>query len=265
MPPEIRWRERSLAGAGGRLTVPEFGSISRFGLREYIVGDQCARCNGCPILKAGWIDFIPSAKDFPGEIAMSRDGRSRGVPTATHTSEERLASITVGERKPLDSTIQLADYESEWATNFSELAERIQGALSQKVLLLEHVGSTSVPGLSAKPIIDMVLAVADSADETSYVPALEARGFALRIREPDWHEHRLLKFIDPDAHLHVFSSPCSEIDRMLAFRDRLRLDEGDRRLYAEAKRVLAARTWRHVQHYADAKSAVVGEILGRCE
>ena len=130
-------------------------------------------------------------------------------------------------------------------------------------MLLDHVGSTSVPGLSAKPIIDMVLAVADSADELSYIPPLEAEGFVLRIREPDWFQHRLLKAPEVDGNLHVFSGGCDEIDRMLRFRNWLRIHDEDRHLYEKIKRELAARTWNDVQNYADAKSAVIGEILMR--
>ncbi len=194
---------------------------------------------------------------------MTGDNGSGGAAASVHTSEQHLASITVGERTALNGTIFLAAYDSEWPTRFAELAARVREALSAKVLRLEHVGSTAVAGMCAKPIIDMVLAVADSSDEASYVPALEARGFTLRIREPDWYQHRLLKYTNVEAHLHVFSSGCPELDRMLAFRDRLRLDPEDRRLYEEAKRVLAARTWRHVQNYADAKSEVVRTILER--
>lgn len=179
------------------------------------------------------------------------------------TSEEYLLSVTVGERQPVESSIRLAPYDPGWAAQFSLLAGRIRGALGEKVLLLEHVGSTSVPGLSAKPIIDMVLAVRDSADEPAYVSALEKQGFVLRIREPDWYEHRLLKAPGPPGNLHVFSVGCEEIDRMLTFRDWLRVHEEDRRRYEKTKRRLAARTWKHVQDYADAKSEVVREILDR--
>lgn len=194
---------------------------------------------------------------------MSSDRISSKADKPTQTSEERLAAITVGERTPLNNTIRLVDYDPEWPTRFSWLATRVREAVSGKLTVLEHVGSTSVLGLCAKPIIDMVLAVADSSDESSYVPALEARGFVLVIREPDWYEHRCLKFSDPDAHLHVFSSGCPEVDRMLAFRNRLRLDDVDRQLYEEAKRALASQTWKHVQNYADAKSEIVRMILER--
>lgn len=171
-----------------------------------------------------------------------------------------LAAVTIGAREPLNDTIDLAPHDPAWAAKYVLLAGRIRGALAGKILRLEHVGSTSVPGLSAKPVIDVVLAVSNSADEAAYVPPLVERGFVLRIREPDWFEHRLLK--TPECNLHVFSIGCEEIQRMVVFRDRLRTHEEERRRYEAVKRELASRTWRHVQDYADAKSAVVREILG---
>src|SRR5512143_2849800 len=139
----------------------------------------------------------------------------------------------------------------------------MRAALGARVRRLAHVGSTSVPGLPAKPRIDILLVVASSADEPAYVPALEAAGLALRIREPGWHEHRLLRNADRGINLHVFSSGCPEIDRMLRFRDWLRANQADRELYARTKRELARREWRYTQEYADAKTAVVEGILAR--
>ena len=178
-------------------------------------------------------------------------------------TKERLAAVTIGERLPLNSTVYLAPSDRRWPAMYEQLASRVREALGAKALLLEHTGSTSVPGLSAKPIIDMVLAVKDSADEPAYVPALEAKGFMLRIREADWFEHRLLKGTDIAANLHVFSEGCEEIERVLAFRDRLRTCEEDRRKYEDVKVALAARTWADIQNYADAKSDIVREILSR--
>jgi GrpB-like predicted nucleotidyltransferase (UPF0157 family) len=178
-------------------------------------------------------------------------------------TEDQILAVTVGERHPTNSTIYLAPYDPAWPSLFTRLEQRIRAALEGDVLLLEHVGSTSVPGLSAKPIIDIVLAVADSSDEAAYVERLEQRGFKLRIREPDWYEHRLLKSLDPKANLHIFSKGCEEIDRMLLFRDWLRNHADDRLLYEGKKRELAARIWKYTQNYADAKSEVVQEILAR--
>lgn len=160
--------------------------------------------------------------------------------------------------------IEIRDYDEAWPERYEREAERIRAALHNRALLIEHAGSTAVPGLAAKPVIDIVLEVRDSADEPAYVPDLEAAGFVVRVREPDWHEHRMLKGAEGDVNLHVFSAGCSETERMLLFRDRLRADEADRDLYARVKRELAARAdWGDVQEYADAKTAVVEEILAR--
>lgn len=92
------------------------------------------------------------------------------------TSEERLQKATVGELKPHNTSIPLRDYDPHWPKLFEQEAERIRSILGSKVLQLEHVGSTSVPGLCAKPIIDMLLVVENSADETAYVSDLGGRG-----------------------------------------------------------------------------------------
>ena len=184
-------------------------------------------------------------------------------PTDEQTSDADIAAYTVGEVKAHDAPINLADYDATWPTLFQREAQRIRDALSDRVVQIEHVGSTSVPGLAAKPLIDILLVVQDSSNEPMYLPALEGRGYLLRIREPDWYQHRVLKGPDTNINLHVFSTGCVEIDRMLAFRDWLRTHIDDRLLYEQTKRELASRTWKHVQNYADAKTKVVQEILGR--
>ncbi len=180
-------------------------------------------------------------------------------------SDEELQGMTVGELQPLNTPITLIGYDPEWPARFAREAARVRDVLGDTALRIEHVGSTSVPGLSAKPIIDMLLVVPNSADEPSYVPALEAAGYVLRIREPDWFEHRVFKGPDTNINMHVFSESASEIDRMLLFRDWLRANDADRDRYEQTKRELAQLTWRHVQHYADAKTDVVREIIRRAE
>ena len=113
------------------------------------------------------------------------------------------------------------DYDPRWPVLYAREAERIRSILSHRALRLEHIGSTSVPGLPSKPIIDILLVVAASADEAAYVPPMEAAGYTLRIREPDWHEHRMFKGPDTDLNLHVFSLGCPEFDRLVTFRDHL--------------------------------------------
>ncbi len=179
------------------------------------------------------------------------------------TTDAELQAVRVGKLTPHNAPITLAEYDPRWPVLFDHEAAQIRAVLGAVAVRVEHVGSTSVPGLAAKPIIDIVLAVPDSADEPAYVPALEAAGYVLRIREPDWFEHRLFKSPDTDINLHVFTAGAAEIDRMLAFRDRLRANDSDRDAYLRVKRDLAQRTWRHVQHYADAKTAIVDQITTR--
>lgn len=181
------------------------------------------------------------------------------------TSEEYLRAVTIGERKPHRAPVVLAEYDRAWPQLYRLEEEKIRRALGGRIVRVEHAGSTSVPGLPAKPVIDIVLEVPDPADEDAYVPPLEAEGYILHIREPDWFEHRLLKGTDPAVNLHVFPGGCPEVERMLRFRDHLRANEADRELYLRTKRELAAQTWEHVQHYADAKSAVVEQIMGRAQ
>jgi GrpB-like predicted nucleotidyltransferase (UPF0157 family) len=181
---------------------------------------------------------------------------------APYTDEE-IRAVTIGDVPEHNATIQLAEYDPQWPALFEREAERIRGALGKKARLVEHTGSTSVPGLVAKPIIDIVLVVPDSSDESEYVPDLESAGYVLRIREPDWYEHRLFKGPDTNVNLHTFSEGCEEVPRMIAFRDWLRANDEDRALYESTKRELATREWKYVQNYADAKSAVVRDIVAR--
>jgi len=178
-------------------------------------------------------------------------------------SEEEIRGHTVGELKPLSGQIEIVDYDPQWPVLFGREADRVRAALGPRAMRIEHTGSTSVPGLAAKPIIDMLLEVRDSAQEEIYLPALEAQGYSLRIREPNWYEHRMLRGPDTNINLHVFSSACPEIERILMFRDWLRSNAADRELYARTKLDLAQQEWKYVQNYADAKTAVIEEILAR--
>ena len=185
------------------------------------------------------------------------------LPKMRETTEEELCAATIGPPQPLNDPVLLVDYDPDWPRQFAGEAAKIRAALGERALLLEHVGSTSIPGLAAKPILDIVLVVGDTRDEAAYVPPLEATGYVLRNREPAWYEHRVLKGVHPAVNLHVFPAGCEEIERMLLMRDWLRAHEDDRELYERTKRELAQRTWKYTQNYADAKTAVVEEILAR--
>lgn len=187
----------------------------------------------------------------------------RPIPRTPEEYERTLAEVTVGTPERLSGPIELSDSDPGWAGAFREQAVRIRDALGARTIRIEHVGSTAVPGLVAKPIIDIVLEVPDSADENAYVPELASLGYVLRIREPDWFAHRLLRGHRPEVNLHIFSADCPETDRMLRFRDWLRSHPADRDRYAQEKRGLAARDWAYLQEYADAKTSVISAILAR--
>ena len=161
--------------------------------------------------------------------------------------------------------VSLAAYSSEWPRTFEAEHDRIVSALGDLALEVHHAGSTSVPGLRAKPIIDITLVVPDTTDEGAYVPRLEAIGYRFRLREPEWFEHRLLRHDVPAVNLHVFPPRCIEVTRMLAFRDHLRLNDEDRLLYESTKAALSEREWPTVQDYANAKDDVVADILSRVD
>jgi GrpB-like predicted nucleotidyltransferase (UPF0157 family)/SAM-dependent methyltransferase len=178
-------------------------------------------------------------------------------------NDEEIEDARVGEAPRLGSTVTLVDYDPAWPELFEREAGRIRAALGDRVLVLDHVGSTSVPGLCAQPRVDILLEVPDSADEDAYVPALEAAGYRLVTREPDRDRHRCFRGPDTNVDLRVYSPGNGETERCRLFRDRLRAHPEERELYAAKKRELAAREWEYAQHYADAKTEVVEAILGR--
>jgi GrpB-like predicted nucleotidyltransferase (UPF0157 family) len=162
--------------------------------------------------------------------------------------------------------IELTDPDPGWPAQYETLASRIRAALGWRALQLEHVGSTSVPGLAAKPVIDIDLNVADPGREGDYVPALEAAGFRLVIREPWWYGHRVLTCDQPRSNLHVFGFDSPEPVRHRIFRDWLRGNPADRDRYAAAKRQAAAAanaSGEHVMQYNARKQQVVRDIYHR--
>lgn len=175
------------------------------------------------------------------------------------------ATTPVNTPTSIDGQVTLVEYDPAWPGMFRQQAERVRAALGDRALLVEHVGSTSVPGLIAKPCIDILLAVADAGDDDAYIPDLRRSGYVLRIsEEPEgWGPHRVLKAHDMNVNLHVLSQGSPEIREFLDYRDWLRSHPEDAERYAAVKRDLASRNWRVMQDYADAKSDVVSEIKAR--
>src|SRR5581483_2666643 len=175
------------------------------------------------------------------------------------------ASPWVAGRGPM-TELRLVASDPSWPETYRMLAAMITAALGDSALAVQHVGSTSVPGLLAKPVIDVDLTVADSRDERSYVPALEERGFMLVIREPWWYEHRCLRREDPACLLHVFSRGCAETARHRIFREWLRTHPEECSLYAAAKTTAAAdtrATGGHTMAYNARKELVLRQIHRR--
>lgn len=169
-----------------------------------------------------------------------------------------LDEVLIGGRE--HRPVVIGAYDPGWAGRFCDVARRVVGAIGAAALSLEHVGSTSVPGLAAKPVVDVLMTVVDVEDEDTYIPHLEAAGFVLRVREPG---HRMLRTPERDVHLHVHQPDHPEVSAMRDLRDWLRVSPADRELYATTKRQLAQRDWTDMNHYAAAKSEVVQAMLGR--
>jgi GrpB-like predicted nucleotidyltransferase (UPF0157 family) len=161
---------------------------------------------------------------------------------------------------PERRAIVIADYDPDWPARFSAQRDRVQRALGPLTMRIEHIGSTAVPGLAAKPVIDMLVTVADADDESVLVPAMASAGYQLRVRETG---HRMFRTPDRDAHVHVWADSDPEVSRYLRFRDRLRASAEDRPAYEQLKRELSAHDWPDMNHYADAKSVLIEQLLTR--
>ncbi|MCB5282023.1 GrpB family protein [Arthrobacter sp. AL08] len=171
-------------------------------------------------------------------------------------ADARLDAVLIGGREA--RAIVIVDYDPSWPERFEALAQTIRDAAGEKAVSVEHIGSTAVPGLSAKPIIDVLLTVMDVEDESGYIPALEDAGFVLRVREEG---HRMLRTPAKDVHVHVFNPEDEAVSKYRDLRDWLRVDETDRTLYAYTKKLLARQRWSDMNDYADAKTDVISQIL----
>ena len=179
----------------------------------------------------------------------------------TELTDEYIKKVVVSGNIEHNQTILLKPYDDKWPVLFEREKNRISKILKERALTIEHIGSTSVPGLTAKPIIDILLVVEDAGKEELYVNDLCEHGYILRIKEPDFENHHMFKGPDTDINLHVFSKDSKEIEKYLLFRNYLRCHADARQLYENTKKELAKKTWKYVQNYADDKSEVVQKIL----
>jgi GrpB-like predicted nucleotidyltransferase (UPF0157 family) len=166
-----------------------------------------------------------------------------------------LDAVLVGGRER--GAVEIVEYDPSWPVVFEEHRSRILAALGAVAHRIEHIGSTAVPGLAAKPIVDIMVTVDDPDDEAAYLAPLEAAGYELRVREAD---HRMLRTPQRDVHVHVWRKASKDEERHLMFRDHLRSNPGDRDEYASLKRSLAG-IWRDVNYYAEAKGPFIGRTV----
>ncbi|MEV6812627.1 GrpB family protein [Micromonospora sp. NPDC051296] len=180
-----------------------------------------------------------------------------------HATAEQVSAGLVGEPPRTWQSIVITDHDPGWADRFAAAGAHLDDALGGLIVSLEHVGSTSVPGLAAKPIIDIDLLVDDTTDEGCYLPALEGLGYRLVLREPWWHGHRMLVNTAEDVNLHVWPRDAPEPVRHRLFRDWLRSHPEDRDLYAATKRRLARDAAHRPSDYSLAKNDVIDAIYAR--
>lgn len=186
-----------------------------------------------------------------------------GCETERIDTDERnreLDDVLIGGRE--QRKIVIVEYDPRWPARFESERVRVQQALGASAIRVEHIGSTAVPRLAAKPIIDLLATVEDPDDETASVPALTAVGYELRVREPG---HRMFRTPERDVHVHLWGDADPEVTRYLRLRDQLRRCAEDRQAYEQLKRELARREWSDMNHYADAKGPLIEEILARVD
>ncbi len=189
--------------------------------------------------------------------ALSPQDNASAAPSPL---DEQLRKVLVN--GPRLVFVELVGYDEIWPLVYQRVATRLQQRLGERAVLVEHIGSTSVPGLAAKPIVDVVLGVGDPDDEAAYLRDLEAMGFELSVREDG---HRCLRGHESGTpvNLHCYRPDAEAVRKYLVFRDHLRAHPADRDRYADAKRALAGREWPDMNYYAEAKSPIISEILSR--
>jgi GrpB-like predicted nucleotidyltransferase (UPF0157 family) len=185
-----------------------------------------------------------------------------GIMNGEHMSDTPKQELETGLIGGLEKrVIEIVPYRSDWPSQFRCHAERIKNALGGTALRIEHIGSTSVEGLAAKPIIDILVVVSDPAKEALYLPEMLSAGYELRVREPEFEEHRMFRTPERDIHVHFYPVEFGEIERYLLFRNFLRTNPEARDNYAALKHKLSNKGWADMNEYADAKTALIEDII----
>jgi GrpB-like predicted nucleotidyltransferase (UPF0157 family) len=156
----------------------------------------------------------------------------------------------------------IEQYDPAWPDCFETHRRRISEALGVVARRVDHVGSSAVPGLAAKPIVDIQVSVPDVEDEASYLDPLVSVDYQLRVREQG---HRMFRTAAFDVHVHVCDAGSDWERRHLLLRDWLRRSAADHEAYGNLKLRLQQEDWETMNHYADAKSGLIAEMTVRAE
>ncbi|MFE6690198.1 GrpB family protein [Streptomyces sp. NPDC057743] len=164
----------------------------------------------------------------------------------------------------MSQPVQIVEYDPQWPVVFGRLAVVIRDGLGPLVLRIEHVGSTAVPGLPAKPVVDMDAVIPAGADPAEAIAALRSLGYA---HEGDLGIPGREAFAAPEGtpahHLYVCAADSTELARHLAFRDFLRAHPESSRRYGALKRELASRHRDDRSAYTVGKSAFIEDALAQ--
>ena len=221
--------------------------------------------------EAGHRTILPGEPVVTGGMRLSRGGTETADRRLGAAAWPALLRLLRGRRADDVTTAELvggvehrelviAPYDESWPATYLVHRTRILRAVGDAAVAVEHIGSTSVPGLAAKPVVDVLLTVPDITDESSYLAPLLAEGYELRVREPG---HRMVRTPQRDVHIHVLEPDDPAAGEYLLLRDRLRSDDRDRELYEATKRRLAEQDWSDMNAYADAKTEVIEAIKSR--
>jgi GrpB-like predicted nucleotidyltransferase (UPF0157 family) len=168
-----------------------------------------------------------------------------------------LREVLVGGPRPVTPVI--VEYDDGWPARFAEHRDRIVAVLGERARVVEHIGSTSVPGLAAKDVVDVLVGIDVPDDEAAYLTDLEDAGYEVRVREPG---HRALReTVGPRVTLHCYAPGDDEVTKYRLLRDHLRTHPEARREYEATKRALAGRKWPDMNHYAEAKGPTIRRLL----
>lgn len=180
------------------------------------------------------------------------------TPSRAHRHPDVTVAELIGGKEKRDLVV--VPWNPAWAPTYAHHERSIRAALGEEAAAIEHIGSTSVPGLAAKPIIDILVVVSDITAEENYLPQFLVAGYHLRVREPG---HRMVRTRGLDVHVHVFEAGNPQVSDYLLLRDHLRRNAADRDLYARTKYRLAAQEWEDMNAYAEAKTEVITQIKER--